>query len=337
MVQDQLVEYISSQMKAGVSRDAIKAALVGVGWAAADVEDTLKKVGEANKPAAPAAAAPAGAMPANSAFTSTSSGSMSTGTVSVGGAPKITMNGSPKPMAVSMGGMQKSSGAQSIRVSDLISASTAAGPATKTTFASMSPKNMGPKIDPMTDPIMGVGTKTGTPRGGRIIMIVGIVVILALAGLAGFLYFQNSGLTAKITALSNESVDVTSRLSSLNNQFQALNASNTILAAQVVSLASQNVDLWNNLSFVAGPVGVAAGASVSSTVSIGGTLAGGKSSYALTTAHGVVVYVSNAKDAKVAAALTPFVGSTSTVQLTGTHVAGSPYITVTAVNGTVLQ
>ena len=44
MVQDQLVEYISSQMKLGIARDAIKSALVGVGWAPLDVEDTLKKV-----------------------------------------------------------------------------------------------------------------------------------------------------------------------------------------------------------------------------------------------------------------------------------------------------
>ena len=44
MVQDQLVEYISSQLKLGVARDTVKSALVGVGWAQLDVEDTLKKV-----------------------------------------------------------------------------------------------------------------------------------------------------------------------------------------------------------------------------------------------------------------------------------------------------
>ena len=44
MVQDQLVEYVSSQLKLGISRDAVKAALTGVGWAPLDVEDTLKKV-----------------------------------------------------------------------------------------------------------------------------------------------------------------------------------------------------------------------------------------------------------------------------------------------------
>ena len=44
MIQDQLVEYISSQMKLGVSRDAIKSALAGVGWQVADIEDSLKKV-----------------------------------------------------------------------------------------------------------------------------------------------------------------------------------------------------------------------------------------------------------------------------------------------------
>ena len=53
MVQDQLVEYVSSQLKLGISRDAVKTALVGVGWAPLDVEDTLKKV-EGTTTAAPA-------------------------------------------------------------------------------------------------------------------------------------------------------------------------------------------------------------------------------------------------------------------------------------------
>ena len=55
MIQDQLVDYIATQKKAGVARDAIAAALVGVGWQAADVEDTLKKV---EGGAAPMAAQP---------------------------------------------------------------------------------------------------------------------------------------------------------------------------------------------------------------------------------------------------------------------------------------
>ena len=51
MVQNQLIEYISTQVKLGISRENVRSALVGVGWAVADVEDTFKKMDEANKPA----------------------------------------------------------------------------------------------------------------------------------------------------------------------------------------------------------------------------------------------------------------------------------------------
>ena len=53
MVQEQIVDYINAQIKAGVSRDAIKTTLTGAGWVAADVEDTMKKL-ESAKVAAPA-------------------------------------------------------------------------------------------------------------------------------------------------------------------------------------------------------------------------------------------------------------------------------------------
>ena len=50
MIQPSLVDYITSQIKAGVSHDAIKAALVGVGWQVADVEDSLVKAEADAKP-----------------------------------------------------------------------------------------------------------------------------------------------------------------------------------------------------------------------------------------------------------------------------------------------
>ena len=308
MIQDQLVEYVSSQLKAGVSRDAVKAALTGVGWPAGDVEDTLKKVEGAGKPAAPAGAAvPAGAAPA-------------------GAMPMAGMPASVKPMSAMPSSTVKPSGPQpqSIRMSDLVSASTAGS---VSPLPSVSPKAQSATARPMN--------AVAAPKRGRAMMIVGIVVVVALAGLAGFLYWENNGLAAKVASLGGESANVTSNLSSLNGQVEALTASNTVLTAQEASLTAENADLLNNLSFVAVPVGVT-GASATSTVSVSGALTGGKSSYVLTTAYGVVIYVSNAKDAKVAAALTPLIGSTSTVQLAGTHAAGSQYILVTGVNGTAL-
>ncbi len=44
MVQQQLVDYIKSQLQLGVSREALKPSLLAAGWAGTDVEDSLKSV-----------------------------------------------------------------------------------------------------------------------------------------------------------------------------------------------------------------------------------------------------------------------------------------------------
>ena len=44
MVQDQLVDYITAQTKLGTSREVIKTTLQGVGWQAADIDDSFKKI-----------------------------------------------------------------------------------------------------------------------------------------------------------------------------------------------------------------------------------------------------------------------------------------------------
>jgi len=53
MVQQQIVDYIKAQLKAGVGKDAVRNALMGVGWPEKDVEDSIKSV-ESAKEAAPA-------------------------------------------------------------------------------------------------------------------------------------------------------------------------------------------------------------------------------------------------------------------------------------------
>ncbi len=308
MVQDQLVEYISSQMKLGVSRETIKATLTSAGWAVADVEDTLKKVeGGAAKPAVIASTTPGTATPSS--------------VMPMGTSPKPASTPTSFSPSVAGGGAAKGAEPQTIRVSDLVSASVVAGPFADPTKSAV--KKNSP-IDPTR-----IG---GVPRSGRVMMIVGIIIIVVLGALAGYLYFQNNGLAAQVASLGAQSADVASRVSSLNAQVQAFDASNTALTAQVASLTGENADLLTNLSFAALPP-LSSSTPASETVSISGTLTGGKSSYALTTQYGVVVYVKNAMDANVAAALKPLLASTSTVSLVGTHVPGSQYITVTAVNG----
>lgn len=304
MVQDQLIEYVSSQLKLGVSREAVKSALVAAGWAAADVEDTLKKIEGAVKPAQP-------------------------GT---------------QPTQPAAGGGSSSA---SIKVSDLLSASGAALPLAKSVSKTEPPakpldlsKNKpaltAARSPAASSPTMGMagGTKSHGGRSGLVRTVAGGIVILALGGLAGYLYIQNNNLTAKVASLGATSSDVAARLASLGAQVQALNASNTALAAQTASLAAENNELKANLSFSVVP----AKAGPPATVLVSGRLGGGgKSSFTLATPYGVLVYVQNSKDAKVAAALAPLLASTSSVALTGMHVPGSQYMSVTAVNGSAIQ
>jgi hypothetical protein len=323
MVQDQLVEYISSQLKLGVSRDAVRTALLAAGWAAGDVDDTLKKVenGSGTKPAATASPA-------------------------------------------ASGGAGKSAEPQTIRVSDLISASvgapqTGVSPGGAARAKAVAEKAVGKDAGEKKSmfarfkgsipsgagkqKVAGVNTGMSAVvtagRSRHIVMIVGIVVILALGGLAGYLYFQNNNLAAKVASLAGESAGVTTQIATLNGNITALNTSNTALAAQVNSLMAENANLLLNLSFVAVPTAstTGAGTPAAENVSVNGMLTKVKTSYVLTTQYGVAVYVKNSSDAAVAAALKPLVDSTSTVTLAGTHVPGSAYLTVTSVNGSAVQ
>lgn len=302
MVQEQLVDYISSQLKLGVARGAIKSALITAGWVETDVEDTLKKVEGAAKPVPPPAS------------------------------PVM----SPRPSSVSVSPAQlgKSSDTQAIRVSDLLSASSAVSSSKPvSTSATKTPAKATMMKDVSTAPQMGMQTQK---KGGWVMKTILIVVVVLLAGLSGYLYWQNMGLAGKVASLNSESGAVTNSVTSLTAQVAALNASDTALTAQVTSLTAANIDLQANLSFAAIPP-LSAGAPTSETVSLTGALTGTKTSFTLTTPYGVVAYVANAKTAAVAAALAPLLTSSSSVTLTGTHVPGSQYLTVVTVNGTSVQ
>ncbi len=360
MVQEQLVDYISGQLKLGVSREAVKTALVGVGWMAGDIEETLKKV-EGGARAAPVSATPVSAAvavaspmvaspvsvrPVGSAAVSTGAGSgasnigASTGVSSMG-AGAVTGNGAK--LSPFTGGPTEQ---KSIKVSDLISGSAASGAAVRPApsgplnAAKDVAKNAGPTVLNMKATEMSAGGGS-VSHAGLVIKIAMGVIIVALAALAGYFYFQNTGLASKVASLGGDTAAVTSQISGLQAQVQALNASNTALVAHADSLTKENADLKNNLSFVGAPAtaggAAASGTLAEETVSVSGLITQKKASYVLTTSYGVMVYVKNTTSTAVVAALTPLVGSSTTVQLSGTHVPGSQYLTVTAVNGTALQ
>jgi len=311
MVQDQLVEYISTQLKLGVSRDAIKSALTGVGWVPLDVEDTLKKVESA---AAPASVQPAVAPKTVQPISSAASPSKFVSFSMPGTVASPTKN--PEP--------------QTVRVSDLVSAT---APASGTPLGS-SPKiiSSGVMKDMSKAPLSGASSAlTVSPvqkkRGIGLFGMLAIILIVLLGALAGYLFMQNNKLNAGLQVQSGQSQSVVQNSAS---QIQELNASNAALTAEIASTTAANQNLMTNLSFFVLPVGMSA---TSTPVSVSGVLAAGlgKNTYLITTSYGVKVYVKNSADQGVAAALEPLLGTT--VQLAGTYIPGTPNVTVTSVNG----
>jgi hypothetical protein len=357
MVQDQLVEYINSQTKAGVADDAIKAALLGAGWQAADVEDSMTK---AKGSGAGAAASPIGAAAAGG-------GSAAIASAAIGG---IASAAKSSPASTSPASSPSGpAGPQVIRVSDLVSSTE------KTSSFSGSVMNVG-KTDPAaakTDAVMskidagakaadaasakkfpssspsasspssfgasasassfGAASPVKTKKSYALATesVLGALMVI-FGAFAAFLFFQNQGLSAKISALNGQSGSVTSQVSALQQQ---LNASTTALDAQVASVTKKNSMLALELSFYAVPPSMAPATTTFTTALEGTVSGGGRYDYVITTADGAKVYVSNSKDLRVIALMKPLVGATTSVaQFAGNYVPGADTIAITAVNGT---
>lgn len=337
MVQESMVEYINAQMKLGTSRDAIKATLTGAGWAAADVEDTLKKVESAKTVQTMPTTTSAPAMMAATQTTAAQPAAM----------PATTMNTAPK----------------TIQMSDLVS--------TKPGISSKSPLT-GSTPTAGVAPVIGVSApatkKADTfpsasfgevkPHGSHGTLITEIVlgiIILAVGAFAGFLFMQNNSLHSQLSSLNGQSAGVNSQLSAIQAQMAA---STTAMTAQLATLDAANQELQTELSFF-----VPSPSSTPGTVSnatVNGTVSFGKSGYVITATYGTEIFVANGKSSNVIAALTPLLatpgkpstttstaGTTTTTaaipptaattaQFTGTYIPGSNIMTLTAINGTPL-
>lgn len=332
MIQESIVEYINAQMKLGVSRDTIKSTLTGAGWVAVDVDDTFKKIDSAKMAqpisAMPATASPTAAKPIESVITT-------------------------KPFVSTAPAGNGGSAPQTIRVSDLVSSSSApvmmtAKPAAATTAPAVKSSLTGPaaptgvKSPNSYQASTYSAVKPHGSHGAVITDIVLVIVIIAVGAFAGFLYVQNKNLNTQLGSLNGQSSGVTSQLSAL----QAAAASSTVaLTAQVSSLNSEVQELQTELAFYAAPSGTTPGAT--STVAVSGVVSGGgKLPYAITAQYGAKISVANSKVAAVISALVPLMataGTTSTpahpavtAQFSGTYAPGVDSIILTAINGTAI-
>ena len=306
----QLKDYIDQQVKLGVSKDAIKVALLGAGWQESDV---LEAIGGGTV-SAPAAAAQ---------FKT----------------PEIMKPVEVKPIET------KPIEVKPVEITPMAKPSIPSSmPSSKPFIAS---DIFQPKKEPMFQPrgnadqksfssdkpqIVSLSpSKNGTGFLGEIKRFalpetIGLIAIAAI-GAAVFFYMRNANIETKLAAANQGS-------SASQTLVASLTSDKANLTDQIASLSQTIDDLQNQLVIFALPQ---AGSSSTKEIAIKikGTLrGGGKLSYDIVTDKNIVVSIKNSKDSNVDATLKPLFGNI--IEVTGTHSDadyGRSLITVTAVNG----
>ena len=329
MVQDQLVEYITSQLKLGVSRDAIKSALVGVGWQAVDIDDTFKKIDGVNQGSVQQ-------NPVAQAKVVSSVGSE---------IQPLQKNVSAQTNAVAQ--QQKESTLNSFSPSDIVGSAKASSVKpfivndtgsslndSKKSFFDKDAANIAANKTTSEKSINSISGYSVKSNSGKISSLVEGFIIVLLVVLSGYLFYQNKSLSSKINGVGGQSSDLSSQVQNLNSQVQSFTSSNTQLTNQVASLTAENSELQNELSFVAIPSSSSTSINATTTVSVSGLLTRPTKTgaYLITTNYGIKVYVQNYKDKNVNLSLSGLLGSN--VNVSGSHIIGSNMLEVMSINGT---
>lgn len=298
----QLIDYIKSQLQVGVGRDVIKGALLESGWADADITEALKQASGAQ----PASFGAAHAAPATSPASATA-----------------------KPAAAANGAVVMTSDIFQPKNEPVFDPKSVAQPAAKpqsVTVAATAVKRAEPVVVGAAAAASSFGAKKPGISFATIALGVGFVVA---AGAAVFLFMKQGDLAGQSAALdaARAEGDVAKQ------QVAALTQERDNLAAQITQFQNANTALANDLAIFKIPEGTPAGAT--GNIVVTGSLRQTAGQYVVFTPNEVTVVVKNSRDAAVDAALKALVGNTVTIS--GEHALGSREITVTAVNGAPVQ
>lgn len=299
MANQQLVDYIAQQLRVGMNRDAIKKALIDVGWKEGDVNEAM---------APPSASPPSG--PAPQAEKTATATPARTGTPVATASSKIAAPATPATGNIILTG--------------------AGG-----VFGDVSEPLFTPATGTAKTVIIAKPAKAapiGTPkrsRGGVVAAIALGVIVVVLAALLVIVYFDTMDLKAKVDVAGGEK-------NGLAAQIAGLNKKKTALEARTQELEAENKELKDALAVFATPnfnVTNPPGAVVEEKLAVKGTVAmsAGSGLYTVMLPHDIVLVIKNSKDPKVDALLRPLAKSESAVSISASHVPGSREVTLLGV------
>lgn len=332
MINDQLISYVKQQLERGVSEELIKNELLKVGWTEADFLEAIEKVKSQ-------------AQAETSVKTEDLTKKPEEATVQVlqeKEEPAVVVNleegGQLQTDSVELGKTEGDNKEKSnYEVKELVDVS-ALGAGEAELGEAKIDKEATPEGETKSLPEnqvkeeakseQGQAKNLGASFGKAFPVMWGVLVLFALVGLGagGFFYFKNNDLKSQSALLLSEK-------ESLKTELNKLIKEKSDLEKQIQVLQENNKILEEQLSIFAVPPGTSNSEELPLTVR--GTLKLTKDQFTLTTDKSIVIYIKNSKDAKVKAALEPFVEKV--VELGGTHKAGSADFLVSSVNGEQIQ
>lgn len=301
MPNQQLVDYVSQQKKAGIAPEVIKKALLETGWEQRDVDEAMNPVVVAS----PAVASQSPSQPQPKIevkpIASAAASSVNVSTFDVKSGPVFE----PKSQSQAVSPVASSPVAAS-------SSFRSSQGATAATLASIS-----------TQSIASPSGVALAPHKKHILlpMVMGIM-ILGLGILGYMLWSESSELQGSVTSLAADKAALIAQVDVVKKQIDETER-------RSVALTEESKDLERQLSLFVG-----APNATSTVVTVKGVLNGSdKISYSLITSKGMVLSIKNYKEPLALSVLTPLIGQT--IEISGLHALGARDITVTSVNGAV--
>jgi len=205
MPNQQLLEYIKEQSKAGIAADVIKSTLLSAGWSEMEVSEAMRP------PASPAAPAMPSATAASEPFR-----------------PKDPLPAEPRRTVITTDVLQPKGDPLFDPVKDM--------QATGKPLNLKDIKSFDAKSAPATSTI---STESGFPK--KFMAISAILLLLAGgAGVFAYMQFSKAGdLTAQISALGSEKDSLNNQVTNLNSNVNGLSADIQALRSENADLASQ--------------------------------------------------------------------------------------------------
>jgi cell division protein FtsB len=311
MANQQLIDYLKEQLKAGANKEDLKKTLLNVGWSAVDIEDAFNAI-ELETKTPPIVIQPEVSKPEVPKENVLDLTKKEVPTV------KETSSSKEIPQFISRESFISSapeSFISSKREVDNKNIQTSQVRDTK-------------QVTSMVDEVLKQTTPDTHKKFKIIIYVVFGIVIVGLLGLIIFLYQDNS-------KLKNQVITSNSQQGDLEAQVQSLTKTINTLQTEISALKSENESLKNGIFDLENQVLLFSPSTSSLDIQLSGKILLDKNQYVLKTSKDIIVSIKNAKDEKVREILSSIVNTE--VKVEGQRTLGLREITIKSIEGKKLE